>query len=147
MKESICIRRIKVSDYQAIYRLNCQLKYEYEEEKVCKRIMSLLESSSDIMLVAEYEGKVVGYVHGTPYETLYVDVLMNILAFVIDDAYDDDEVIADALLQEFEKQAKHFGFHGLRFVADKERILAQKFFAHHDFDSHRDLKHFIKYFK
>ncbi|MEF9962500.1 MAG: GNAT family N-acetyltransferase, partial [Erysipelotrichaceae bacterium] len=146
MNTDIKVRRIEIGDYAAIHRLNEQLGYDYNENKVCKRISSLLDSSSDIMLVVEYQGNVVGYAHGTPYETLYADELMNILAFVIQDKYDSIEDIANQLLARFESEAKHFGYNGVRMTANKERNQAEQFLSKHQFESHRDLKHYIKYF-
>ncbi|MEG0094287.1 MAG: GNAT family N-acetyltransferase [Erysipelotrichaceae bacterium] len=146
MSMNINVRRIEIGDYAAIHHLNQQLGYNYCEDKVCKRISSLLDSSSDIMLVVEYQGKVVGYVHGTPYETLYADGFMNVLVFVIEDKYDDLEIIADTLFSKFESEAKQFGFTGIRMTTNKERSQAAKFLLKQNFESHRDLKHYIKYF-
>ena len=70
--ENYVIRRITTNDYHDIHELNLKLGYAYDEEKVAERIQNILDAGIDLILVAELEGKVVGYVHGTPYGTLII---------------------------------------------------------------------------
>ena len=60
-------RRIKPEDYKDIHALNEKLGYSYDGDKVYERIISILETGSDFITVAEDEGRVVGYIHGSPY--------------------------------------------------------------------------------
>ena len=46
-------RRIKAEDYKDIHTLNEKLGYSYDVEKVYDRIISILETGSDIITVAE----------------------------------------------------------------------------------------------
>ena len=81
--ENYVIRRITTNDYHDIHELNLKLGYAYDEEKVAERIQNILDAGIDLILVAELEGKVVGYVHGTPYGTLYSDNLVSIIQMVV----------------------------------------------------------------
>ena len=49
-------RRIKPEDYKDIHALNEKLGYSYDEDKVYERIISILETGSDFITVAEDEG-------------------------------------------------------------------------------------------
>lgn len=140
------VRMMKATDVKDIHELNKQLGYEYEEHLVYERILSLLEAGNDILLVVEVDNKVIGYAHGSPYETLYADKLMNAVAFVVDDHHPQEFDAGKMLYEEFEHQSKQFGYAGIRLVANQDRKKAEEFFKLHGFISHRDLKHFIKLF-
>lgn len=142
----LTIRMIAAQDYHDIHELNCQLGYEYAEDKVYKRIISILEAGSDILLVADVDGEVVGYAHGAPYETLYSDNLLNTICFCVKHTIENQAEVANALYMEFEARAKRFGFSGIRLVVDQEREDAQQLFMQHGFQTNRSQKHFIKYF-
>lgn len=145
--ENIIIRMIQISDFEDIHELNTQLGYDYDKKKVYKKIISLLESGNDILLVAQVGEKVVGYAHGAPYETLYADNLLNTICFCVKENEENAEAIANELYINFEEKAKRFGFKGIRLILDEERKETQNVFKTHGFKDHRALRHFIKYFK
>lgn len=145
MKKAV-IRMIAVSDYEDVFELNQQLGYDYDKDKVYKKIISILETGNDILLVAEVDGKVVGYAHGSPYETLYSDDLLNTVCFCVKNGIADEEDIANDLYLTFEEKAKKFGFKGIRLTIDQQREEAHQLFLRHGFETHRSLQHYIKYF-
>lgn len=145
MKKAV-IRMIAASDYEDIFALNQQLGYAYDKDKVYKKIISILEAGSDILLVAEVEGSVVGYAHGSPYETLYSDDLLNTVCFCVKQGINDEEAIGNELYLAFEERAKKFGFKGIRLTIDQQREEAHELFLRHGFETHRSLQHYIKYF-
>lgn len=138
-------RRIKPEDYKDIHALNEKMGYSYDAEKVYDRILSLLETGSDMITVAEVEGKVIGYIHGAPYETLYSDKLVNIVAFVVSDDYVGTEEIEE-MYDVFEERVRKNGYKGLRMTANSDREHLHDSLMRHGFESHRDLKHYLKYF-
>ncbi|MDU2159098.1 MAG: GNAT family N-acetyltransferase, partial [Clostridium sp.] len=75
----VSIRRVSISDYKDIYMLNKELGYLYEEEKVREKIKYIIENKKDIILVAYINNNIIGYIHGSEYELLYSDSLINIL--------------------------------------------------------------------
>lgn len=145
MKKAV-IRMIAVSDYEDVFELNQQLGYDYDKDKVYKKIISILETGNDILLVAEVDDKVVGYAHGSPYETLYSDDLLNTVCFCVKNGIADEEDIANDLYLTFEEKAKKFGFKGIRLTIDQQREEAHQLFLRHGFETHRSLQHYIKYF-
>lgn len=140
------IRRIKTDDWKDIHELNVKAGYNFGPENVERRIQSILDSAIDIVLVVEVEGKVVGYVHGTPYNTLYADRLANIIAFVFTVEYRECKEMTDAIIAEFEKEAKRNGFFGVRMTANTDRVVLNRIMLENGFENTRELKHYIKYF-
>lgn len=140
------IRRVSEDDYHSIHALNGQLGYEYDEEKVKERILNLLETGTDIISVLEIDNKVVGYIHGIPYNTLYADNLINMVAIVFSKDDDIESKYMRELFFEFEKRVKKNGYHGIRLTADVERDMLHGFLLENGFENKRDLKHYIKYF-
>lgn len=140
------IRRVEEEDYADIHALNQQLGYEYDQEKVKERISNLLDAGTDIISVLEVGDKVVGYIHGIPYNTLYADNLINMVAIVFSNATDVNAQAKKELFFEFEKRVKKNGYHGIRLTADVERDLLYEFLVANGFENKRDLKHYIKYF-
>lgn len=140
------IRRVTENDYLDIHALNQQLGYEYDKDKVKERISNLLDAGTDIITVLEVEGKVVGYIHGIPYNTLYTDNQINMVAIVFSNSVEIDAKAKGELFFEFEKRVKKNGYHGIRLTADVERDLLHEFLVSNGFENKRDLKHYIKYF-
>lgn len=144
---TVQVRVMNALDTETIFALNKQLGYEYPKEFVHNRILSLLDAGNDILLIVEIDGEVAGYAHGSPYETLYSDKLMNMIAFVVDDHHDQEFEAAERLYKELEHKSKQFGYAGIRLVADKNRKKLEQFFIERGYESHRALKHYIKLFR
>ncbi len=79
----VLIRSVVPNDYKFISVLNLELGYEFPEDKVEARIRYILENTNDIILVAEINGEVVGYIHASPYELMFSEPVMNIVGFVV----------------------------------------------------------------
>ncbi|MCI8272001.1 MAG: GNAT family N-acetyltransferase [Erysipelotrichaceae bacterium] len=142
----INVRIMNADDAAGVYRLNQQLGYDYPMEEVYGRILSLLDAGNDILLVVECGSEMIGYAHGSPYETLYSSKLMNAIAFAVDDQHPRELEAAKKLYAELEKRSKQFGYTGIRLVADRYRKKLENFFVENGYISHRDLKHYIKLF-
>ena len=138
-------RRIKPEDYKDIHRLNEKLGYSYDEEKVYGRIISILETGSDLITVAEDEEKVIGYIHGSPYETLYSDRLFNIVAFVVSNDYSNNLEVRK-IYDVFEERVRKNRYNGIRMTANASRENLFHLLIDHGFECHTDLKHYLKYF-
>ncbi len=141
------IRMIATQDYEDIHDLNTELGYSYDKDKVYKKIIAILEAGNDILLVAEQDGRVIGYAHGSPYETLYADHLLNTVCFCVKEGIADEEEIGNELYDAFEERAKRFGYKGIRLSLDLEREKAHELFIKHGFETKRSLHHYIKYFR
>ncbi len=139
------IRNVLPSDYEDISELNMQLGYSNPKEKVKGRIEHILTNTRDIILVAEIHGKIIGYIHASPYELLFNDSLLNLLGFVVKQDHRGTGV-GHRLITELESVAKKSGFSGIRLTSGSDRTEAHKFYNNHGYLFKKDQKNFTKYF-
>lgn len=141
--QNIIIRRITSSDIEDIYILNCQLGYAFSKEKVKERIDYILNNTKDIVLTAEIDKQVVGYIHGSPYELLYSDSLINLLGLVVKENYR-NLGIGSKLINDMETWAKENNFTGIKLESGFERLDAHKFYQNHGYIIRKNHKSFYK---
>ena len=139
----INIREIETSDYNDIYLLNQELGYLFSIEKVKDRISYITENTKDVILVVEKDNEVIGYIHGSPYELLYNDSLINILGFVVKGDYRNTGV-GNELINSLEDWAKENGYIGIRLVYGYERTDAHRFYEKHGYINKKDQMNYIK---
>ena len=143
--DEINIRKIKITDYNHIYLLNQELGYSYVVEKVKERIVYITENTKDIILVAELCNEAIGYIHGSPYELLYSDSLINILGFVVKEKFRNTGV-GNELINALEFWAKKNGYTGVRLSSGINRLNAHSFYQKHGYICRKEQKNFIKAF-
>ena len=143
---SIQIRQVVESDFQDICLLSKELGYECDEQKVKKRIKYILKNTKDIIFVAEQGDEVIGYIHGSPYELIFEDSLVNILGLVVKGQHRKLGV-GGKLMEKLESWAKENGFSGVRLVSGADRLNAHKFYESHEYVYRKDQKNFIKIFE
>lgn len=141
----VSIRRVSISDYKDIYMLNKELGYLYEEEKVRKKIKYIIENKKDIILVAYINNNIIGYIHGSEYELLYSDSLINILVFVVKESYRKNGV-GTALIDKLEEIAIEKKYSGIRLVSGIDREDAHRFYERNGYIYRKEQKNFIKLF-
>lgn len=72
MEDKITIRECALTDCESIYLLNKNdLGYDFPIEKTAERLEMILGSEKDKIFVAEYGGKVIGYIHACDYDVIY----------------------------------------------------------------------------
>jgi len=143
MSHNMTIRLARISDAPAIHQLSTDLGYLYPAEKVAGRIERIMNETKDVLLVAEAEGCVIGYIHGTPYELLFHDPQVNILALVVAPAFRGFGV-GGQLLDALEQWARDNGYSGIRLVSGSERLEAHRFYSNHGYENKKDQKNFSK---
>ena len=141
----VSIRRVSISDYKDIYMLNKELGYLYEEEKVRKKIKYIIENKKDIILVAYINNNIIGYIHGSEYELLYSDSLINILVFVVKESYRKNWV-GTALIDKLEEIEIEKKYSGIRLVSGIDREDAHRFYERNGYIYRKEQKNFIKLF-
>lgn len=139
------IRKVSISDYKDIYLLNKELGYLYEEVKIREKIKYIIENKKDIILVAYIDNNIVGYIHGSEYELLYSDSLINILGFVVKESYRKNG-IGTALINKLEGIAREKKYSGIRLVSGIERENAHRFYERNGYIYRKEQKNFIKLF-
>jgi len=141
----ICVRKVKVTDYNDIFLLNQELGYFYPIEKVKERIANVIESTEDIVFVAQQGSEVIGYIHGSSYEVLYYDPLVRIMGFVVKEKYRNIGV-GSMLINELECWAKEKGYSGITLTSRFERLNAHRFYEKHGYVNIKNQKNFQKVF-
>jgi predicted N-acetyltransferase YhbS len=141
--EGVTIRLVKTEDFEAIHRLSLELGYSYPKEKMKDRIRYIVEHTGDIVLVAEEESGVTGYIHASPYELMYQDPIMNILGFVVKEEKR-GRGIGHLLITELEKRAEERGFMGIRLTSGDYRTGAHRFYERHGYTTTKTSKKYTK---
>lgn len=93
------------------------LGYSYDEDKVYERIISILETEATLSPLRRMQS--CWPVHGSPYETLYSDKLVNIAVCGRDDYATMEEV--RQIYDVFEARVRKNGYCGLRMTANVRR--------------------------
>ena len=143
--EKTIIRKIKTTDYNDVYLLNQELGYSYAVEKVKEKIVYITKNTKDIILVAEHCNEVIGYIHGSEYELLYSDSLINILGFVVKEKFRHIGV-GNELINAIECFARKNGYTGIRLSSGINRLNAHNFYIRHGYICNKEQKKFIKIF-
>ncbi len=144
MKE-INVREINITDFNDIYILNQELGYLYPIEKVREKIRYIIEDTKDIILVVEKNNEIIGYIHGSPYELLYYDPIINILGLVVKEKYRNIG-IGKVLMNSLECWAKEEGYSGIRLTSGSDRLDAHRFYEKQGYINKKDQKNFFKIF-
>ena len=124
------VRRAKIEDAAAIAELNCDdLGYEYPLEKTTDKLEKALGREQEAIFVAEYSGKVVGYIHACDYDVLYAPHMKDVLGIAVSNA-SRKMGIGAALLEAVEQWARDTGASGIRLVSGNSRAGAHAFYRH-----------------
>ena len=143
------VREIRVTDYHDIYLLNQDFNpnlYLFSEEKVKEKIENIIKKTKDIIFVYEQNNEVIGYIHGSPYELLFSDSLVNVLGFVVKEKYR-NQGVGSMLIERLEQWGKNSGFSGIKLLSHPSRIHAHRFYQRRDYMFTKDQKNFIRKFK
>lgn len=128
MENKITVRECALTDFESIYLLNKNdLGYDFPIEKTAKRLEMILGSNKDKIFVAEYGGKVIGYIHACDYDVIYGPSMKNILGLAVDSAYRKLGA-GKALLTAAENWAKETGSAGVRLCSGAQRKGAHEFY-------------------
>ena len=122
---NLYIRQAVEDDFHDICLLSQELGYECDEQKVKERIKYILKNTKDIIFVARQADEVIGYIHGSPYELIFADSLVNILGVVVNKQHRNLGV-GGKLMEKLESWAKENGFSGVRLVSGEDRLNAHK---------------------
>ncbi len=142
------VREIRVTDYHDIYLLNQDFNpnlHLFSEEKVKKKIQIITETTKDIIFVFEQNDEILGYIHGSPYELLFSESLVNVLGFVVKEGYR-NRGIGGKLIERLEYWAKDNGYSGIKLLSHPSRINAHRFYEKRGYIFTKDQKNFIKKF-
>lgn len=146
MNSEFKIQEATLNDSKQICILNAIcLDYVYPEEETIKRINYILSNTKDKIFVAKCNNNVIGYIHGSAYETTFSDSLKNIITLVVDKRYRRHGV-GQRLIDAIERWAKSDLCSGVRLVSSFNRIDAHKLYSRCGYINKKNQKNFIKYF-
>lgn len=143
------IREIRVTDYHYIYLLNQEFNpnlTSFPKEKVKEKIEKITKNTKDIIFVCEENNEVIGYIHGSPYELLFAEPLVNIMGFVVREK-NRNQGIGSMLMERLEQWAQNNGSSGIKLLSHPSRIQAHRFYERRGFIFTKDQKNYIKDFK
>ena len=145
MENKIIIRDCALKDCESIYLLNKNdLGYDFPIEETAKRPEMILKSESDKIFVAEYDGKVIGYIHACDYDVIYGPSMKNILGLAVDSHYRKLGA-GKALLTAAENWAKETGSAGVRLCSGAQRKGAHEFYKRCGYICSKEQLNFKKY--
>lgn len=145
MENKIIIRECALKDCESIYLLNKNdLGYDFPIEETAKRLEMILKSESDKIFVAEYGGKVIGYIHACDYDVIYAPSMKNILGLAVDCAYRKLGA-GKALLTAAENWAKETDCEGIRLCSGAQRKDAHEFYKKCGYICSKEQLNFKKY--
>ncbi len=145
-KPRFAIRPVAEGDFQGISRLNGDLGYDYPLERIADRIRRIQRDTQDRMLCAADGPELFGYIHLSPYELLYSDPLINILALVVRSDRR-GQGVGKALIRAAENLAREEGYAGIRLVSGFDRIQAHGFYEAQGFTLRKEQKNYIKFLR
>ncbi|ANS75275.1 histone acetyltransferase [Paenibacillus yonginensis] len=140
------IREISVTDYHDIYLLNQDFNpnlHVFSEERVKEKIEIISNKTKDIIFVYEQNNEVIGYIHGSPYELLFSDSLINVLGFVVKERFR-NLGIGSRLIECLEEWGKENGYSGVKVLSHPSRKNAHRFYESRGYKFTKDQMNFVK---
>jgi|GEM_PF-366945 len=140
------LREIKVSDYPHIYLLNLDFNAnlrDFSEDQVKKKIEIITTQTKDVIFVCECGEEIIGYIHGSPYELLFSESLVNVLGLVVKPAYR-NQGVGTMLLEHLEQWSKDNGFTGMKLLSHPSRIQAHRLYEQRGYKFTKEQRNFIK---
>lgn len=124
----LILRDAMVSDAQALAKLNREeMGYDFPVEETGKKLQASLENPEKKILVAEIQGRVVGYVHLESYDVLYAPHMKNVMGIAVAGEFR-RQGVGKALLTAGETWARETGAVAVRLVSGDARKGAHAFY-------------------
>lgn len=124
----LILRDAMVSDARALAKLNREeMGYDFPVEETGKKLQASLENPEKKILVAEIQGRVVGYVHLESYDVLYAPHMKNVMGIAVAREFR-RQGVGKALLTAGEAWARETGAVAVRLVSGDARKGAHAFY-------------------
>ncbi len=137
------IREAKITDAGTICRVSSRdLGYKCEEQFVKERLEKL-DTTREVVFVAELDGEIAGYVHAEVYSLLYWKPMVNILGLAVSSDCR-RKGAGKALMKRVEEWAKEKEIKEIRLNSGGTRKEAHEFYRSIGFDDEKMQRRFIK---
>ena len=124
---AVTVRQANVGDADAIAPLTTQLGYPTDASATRRRLERLLKSDRDAVLLADRDGRVVGWIHVGLVDSLENDTVAAIHGLVVDKTFRSHGIGA-MLLKAGEEWARDNGVHRIRLRSNIIRDRAHAFY-------------------
>ncbi len=141
--KNVKVREVMINDCKSIAEISFNdLGYLCDENLVKTRI-ALIDNRRECVFVAEYENRVIGYVHVERYDTLYSETLANILGLAV--SYEKRRMgVGQLLMSRAEEWAKLIGAVGVRLNSGASRTGAHEFYRAMGYHLEKEQIRFMK---
>jgi GNAT superfamily N-acetyltransferase len=123
----VSLRTARLTDAGDITRLAAQLGYEVDAAALADRLDRILARSGERFLVAEIDGRVVGWLHAGVWEDVEAEAFAVIGGLVVDRAHR-NRGIGRVLLDDAERWAREQGVSVVRLWSSTTRTDAHRFY-------------------
>lgn len=140
---NVKVREAMIDDYKSIAEISRNDLGYLCEDNLVKTRLSLIDNRRECVFVAEYENKVIGYVHVERYDTFYSETLANILGLAV--SSERRRMGAGHLLMfKAEEWAKLIGAVGVRLNSGASRAGAHEFYRAIGYNLEKEQIRFMK---
>ena len=123
------VRVARISDAEDIVTLTAQLGYEVELVSLRERLRRVLGRPEHQLIVAELEGRTVGWLHAAVWESIEADPFVVIRGLVVDRNHR-RQGVGRLLMEHAERWALAQGCHVVRLSSSSVRTEAHRFYEH-----------------
>lgn len=144
---NITLRRAMISDASAIYELcRSELGYDFSLEQVAANVRRLIGDSGNLLLVAERNNELAGFVHANSHEPVYAPKMKSVVALVVREEYR-NHGLGHTLISAVEDWALETGASGVRLNSGENMNSALHFYKSMGYEYIRTQYNFRKMLK
>ncbi len=136
-------RIASINDSLEIARLSGQLGYNVEEDPVIERLTKILGQEDHVVIVAEIEGKLIGWIHAHGRYLIESPPYVEIGGLIVNSTYRGQK-IGKILVERCEEWSKLSGFKEIRVRTNETRLETIIFYEKIGFQNTKSQKVFKK---
>ena len=141
--EDLVIRGARLGDSPALARLSGQLGYPTTAGEVQARLPRYIDSDEARVIVAEFDGQVIGWTSVEIVDHFYLDKFVEISGFIVD-GEQRGKGVGHALMREAERWTVLRGFSILRLKTNIVRVEAHRFYENLGFERTKTQYTYVK---
>lgn len=139
----ILYRIASTNDCSEIARLSGQLGYRVEKIQVVERLNKILNLKDNVVIVAEIEGKLIGWIHAHGRYLIESPPYIEIGGLIVDSTYREQK-IGKNLVEKCEEWSRISGFKEIRVRTNETRLETLIFYKKIGFENIKSQKVFKK---
>jgi len=140
---SVVVREARAGDAPALASLATELGYPSDPPTIASRLGAITAADGDVVFVAEVEGAIVGFIHGTEKQLLVSELYVELGGLIVS-ASARRRGAARALIEAVERWARGRGVALLRVRTRVEREVADVAYRRCGFELEKQQRVFVK---